>query len=86
MRAMFRPGVLLTILLLLGLSVPASADPDPCMTAQCIRLPDPRDAPGCDPVEFTGGEPRLQLHPLLNMVNIDLSCLGTKMPVRIPPR
>lgn len=81
MPAMMRLSVALILLLLLGLSAPASANPGPCLTMACLRAPDPNDPAGCRPVEFTGGEPRIQLKPFLNILNVDPSCLAAWAPI-----
>jgi len=67
-----RLRVLLSLLLLVGLSAPlATSNPQACSVQPCAA------APPCAPVEFTGGQPGLKVWPLLNLVYVNLSCLTT---------
>ena len=77
MPPMKRLSVLLLLLLLVGLSAPVTADPsNPCVLDTCLK----NQRGGCNPVEFTGGDPGLKLWPFLNMIDINLSCITSRLP------
>ncbi|HEX2065410.1 MAG TPA: hypothetical protein VHI93_01220 [Candidatus Thermoplasmatota archaeon] len=70
---MARLRALVPVLLLVALGTPAAAsDPVGC-TFHCSA----GGLPVCTPVEFTGGPPRLQAKPLLNLIDINLGCFAS---------